>query len=243
MTQHLGIITAYGAVAVLAWLAALLYPRLIPASAKYVVERRWRQVGLLALAVALSIGIALLQRQGWMYAGDSPITSALKRLVILSPLLLFIVSRRDRAAVLIPDKHILRSLGIGVVFALIGLAAYFASATTRIDPFAMLNAVQPAQLIEIAIRTLLHCLVVAVVLAVFAGAWSVRTTLWFVALAIAATQVPSLLENGFSATWLGTLVVHVALVAGLLSAVLATRNIVWLWPVLGVLNALQFSLA
>ena len=243
MTQHLGIITAYGAVAILAWLVALLYPRLIPTSAIYEVERRWQQIGLLVLSTALAVGIAWLQGQDWKFDGDGPLAFSLNRLAIVSPILLFLASRRSRAAILVPDKHILRSLLIGVGFALIGLSAYFSSATTRVDPAVMMATVQPVPVVEIAVRTFLNCLVLAIFLTVLVGAWSVRTTLSIAALAIAATQVPSLLQGGFSTDWIGSLVVHVALVVGLLSAVLATRNIVWLWPVLAVLNLLQFSLA
>lgn len=237
MTQYLGIITAYGAVAVLAWLVWFLYPRLIPASAGYKVDNRWQQAGFFALAIAFSIAISRLQ----LFPDEGELFAVLNRIVILAPVLAFIVSRRSRAAVLIPKKQVLRSLLIGLGLALFGLAAFFLSTATRGDPLVFLQAVQVNATIAILLRTLLHCIVVAAFLALVAGGWSIRTALAVAAIAITATQIPGLLEDGFTAAWLGLLVTHVALVVGLLSAVLATRNIVWLWPVLAVLNLLQLN--
>lgn len=237
MTQYLGIITACGAVAVLAWLVCLLYPRLVPAAARYTVDHPWQQAGLFALAIAFSIAISRLQ----LFPDEDAFLALLNRIIILAPVLAYVVSRRSRAAVLIPRKQVLRSLLIGFAFALLGLAAFFLSAATADDPLAYVQGVQVSTTITILLRTMVHCVVAGAFLALVAAGWSIRTALTLAALAITATQIPGLLEDGFTAAWLGLLVTHIALVVGLLSAVLATRNIAWLWPVLAVLNLLQLN--
>lgn len=240
MTQYLGIITAYGAVAVLAWLAALLYPRLIPAAGEYVVERRWREAGLLALAVAISFGLGLLHGSGWLIPGDNPLIVAANQLLVFIPILAFIATRKSRAALLVPRKNILRSLAIGVGFALLALAAYFSSTGGWDDVPLVVAGLLSAEGVRIAVFNLLRCVTIGAVIALVSDGWSTRALLLLVGLAIAATQIPSLLTSGFDAAWLGVLVTHVVLVVGLFSAINVTRNVVWFWPVFTALNLLQF---
>lgn len=241
MSQFMGIITAYGAVAVLAWLAVLLYPRLIPAAQPRFVEQRWRQAGLFGLMIGLSIAIAVLGAHADFFAKDSPLAALLYRLVILAPILLLVASWRSRSAVLIPDRGIGRSLMVGLALALLGILAFCTSTGSWNVLPAMGNDLVSAASLEILVRALLHSIVAAAAIALVADAWSVRTTLLLSSVAIAATQVPALLQDGFSAMWLSILAAHVALILGLVSAVLATRNIVWFWPVLILLNLLQAS--
>lgn len=236
MTQYLGIITAYGAVAILAWLAALLYPRLLPAAGVHAVERPWLLAGYFVLALAAMIGLSRLQ----LLPDAGPLLNALNQILIAVPLLIFITAQRSRAAVLIPERHVLRSLAVGAVFAIPALLAFFSSSDGWHRIPSMVDAMTLADVVEIVVRTLLRCLMVGTFLALVAGGWSGGIALILAGVMIAATQIPSLLDSGFSAAWLGVLVAHVALVVGLLSALLATRNIVWFWPVFAVLNLIQF---
>ncbi|WP_338241030.1 hypothetical protein [Aurantiacibacter hainanensis] len=240
MTHYLGIITAYGAVAILAWLLALLYPRLIPAAGEYAVDARWRKAGLFLLALAVAIGLSRLRAQGWLLADGNVWLSAVNQLLVIVPFLVFILYMRSRAAALIPDRHILRSLAVGAMLAIPALLAFYSSVDGWQTIPALLDALTLGDTAAIALRSLLRCLVVGAFLALVAGGWSGRTALALAAIAIAATQIPSLLDGGFSAEWLVVLIAHVALVVGLLSAILVTRNIVWFWPVLVALNLLQF---
>jgi|GEM_PF-1797028 len=240
MTQYLGIITAYGAVAVLAWLAVLLYPRLIPAAENHVVDHRWREAGFLVLAVAISIGLGMLHGDGLLIPGDNPLIVAANQLLVFIPILAFVATRKSRAALLIPQKNILRSLAIGLALAVFALIAYFSSTAGWDDVPLIVSGLFSGEGVRIAVFNLLRCLTIAAVLALVSSGWSTRTVLVLAGLAIAATQIPSLLADGFSAEWLGVLVTHVVLVVGLISAINATRNIVWFWPVLTALNLLQF---
>ncbi|MGB3797734.1 MAG: hypothetical protein WA957_15700 [Alteraurantiacibacter sp.] len=243
MTHYLGIITAYGAVAVMAWLAAMLYPRLIPASAAMDYKSRWRQAGFFLVAVAASFAIAGMNRRGLLLSAGSLAAGLAMQLIASLPLLAFIAIQRNRSAILVPQKSNLRSLAIGVGVAVLAVAAYFLS-TGRWEGLPLLaQTASSGEAITIALRTVLRCVLVAAFLALVADGWSIRAALGIASLAIAATQVPSLLADGFTIGWLGMLVMHVALVTGLLSAIYVTRNIVWFWPVFFALNLLQFATA
>lgn len=239
MTQYLGIITAYGAAAILAWLAALLYPRLIPAAAPYTVDRRWQQAGLFALAVLLSFGLGHWRRQGMLLPDGNPLFATLNQLVILAPVLIYIASRRNRAAALVPERHVLRSLAIGIGMALLALAAYFSSTNGWGDLPAMAQTLMLGSDAEIVVRTLLQSFAVAAFLALLAGGWSRRAALGLATLLILAIHVPPLLANGFSGEWLMAVLIHLAVGIGIFSAILATRNVVWFWPVFAALSLLQ----
>ncbi|RIV87824.1 hypothetical protein [Aurantiacibacter zhengii] len=241
MTLYLGIITAYGAVAVLAWLAALLYPRLIPATAPTFVDHRWKTAGLFALATAGMATLSFMAGRGFLVTGDSAAVAVLNQIVIFAPVIAYALYCRTPALVLVPRKNTARSLAIGLGIAILGLTAFYSS-IGRWDDLPLLGStVLSGEAISIAARSLLRCLFVGAFLALVAEGWSKRTALLLPGLAIALLQLPALFEDGFSAGWLGLLVAHVVLVAGLLSAILATRNIVWFWPVLAVLNMMQFS--
>ena len=239
MTQYLGIITAYGAAAILAWLAALLYPRLIPAAADYRIDNRWQQAGLFALATLVSFGIGSWQRQGLLLPDGNPLFGILSQLLILSPILAYIASRRSRAAALVPQRNVLRSLAIGIVLALLALGAYFSTTSGWGDVPAMVDSLAFGADAEILVRTLLQSFAVAAFLALLAAGWSKRVALGLAALFILAIHVPPLLSNGFSAEWLVAILVHLAIGLGIFSAILATRNIVWFWPVFAMLSLLQ----
>lgn len=242
MTQTLGIITAFGAVAVLAWLAVLLYPRLIPSAAPLAGENRVRPAILFIVAAALAFGIAMTVGAGGPLAGDDPISLTLAQVAIYTPFIALAGFLRTRAALLVPQRNTLRSVAIGIGITVLALAAYYSSTDGWKHVPLLGDALLSGNAAAIALRSTLRCLVVGMFLAVFSAAWSMRAVLLIGAVAIALTQVPSLLAEGFSAAWLGVLIAHVALVTGLLSAILATRNIVWFWPVLAGLNLLLFSL-
>ncbi len=239
MTQYLGIITAYGAAAILAWLAALLYPRLIPAAAPYPVDRRWQQLGLFALSVMLSFGLGRWQRQGLLLPADNSLFAIVNQLIVLAPVLVYVVSRRNRAAVLLPQKHVPRSLAIGIGMALLALAAYFSTTNSWSHLPAMASSFRIGSDAEIMVRTLLQSVAVAAFLALLAGGWSKRVALGLAALLIMAIHISPLLANGFSSEWLMAVLIHLAVGLGVFSAILATRNIVWFWPVFAALSLLQ----
>ena len=240
MTDYLGIIAAYGAVAIIAWLLALLYPRLLPASGAHAVDRRWFQAGYFLLAFAAMIGLSWLRARGWLLPDANVLSIALNHILVATPVLAYVATKRNRAAVLIPDRHVLRSLAVGCLLAVPASLAFFSTADAWHRIPSMVEALAFADLAEIVVRTLLRCLVVGALLALVAAGWSGRTAVVLAGIAIAATQVPSLLEGGLSAEWMAVLVAHVALVCGLVSALVVTRNIVWFWPVFLVLNAIQF---
>lgn len=237
--QHLGIITAYGAAAILAWLAALLYPRLIPTAAPYHPRKRWLQAGLFTLAVLLSFAICAWQKSNLALSDGSLLLASFSLLATFGPILIYIASRRDRAAVLIPQRHVLRSLLIGIALGLLALAAYFSTTSSWGDLPAMAGALSLASDGKIIVRTLLQSLALAAFLALLGGGWSQRIALALAAICIFAIHVSPLLSNGFSAEWLVALLVHLAVGLGIFSAILATRNIVWFWPVFAMLSMLQ----
>ena len=241
MTLYLGIITAYGAVAVLAWLAALLYPRLIPATAPVFLEHRWKKAGLFALAAAAMVALAFVAGRGLLFTGDGAAQAVLNQFVIFSPMIAYALYCRTRALVLVPQENTARSLAIGLGIGILGLAAFYSSIGRWGELPLLGSALLSGEVVSIAARSLLRCLFVGAFLALVADGWSKRAALLLPALAIALVQIPALFDHGFSVGWLGLLVAHVVLVTGLLSAIWATRNIVWFWPVLTVLNLMQFS--
>ncbi len=243
MTHYLGIIAAYGSVAIMAWLAALLYPRLIPAAAQFPVGKRWRQAGLFLLATAASFALAASVRRGLLPVGTSVTAKLLVQIITAAPFLAFIAMQRCRAVIMVPRKNILRSLAIGVVIAVLAIAAFCLSTDRWGDLGLVAGTLVSMEAVTIVLRTLLRCLVVAAFLSVVVGGWSIRVALALAAVAISATQIPALLDEGFTLGWAAMLVIHVALVTGLLSAINVTRNIVWFWPVFFALNVLQFATA
>lgn len=242
MTQYLGIITAYGAVGLLAWLLALLYPRLIPATAEYRTSSRWRQMALFAAATAIAVVLASLVESDLFLAQNDPLLAAANQCVIFAPLLGYFVIYRSRTLVMIPGGNTIRSLAVGVGIAVCALAAYYSAADQWGSLPRLGNALFSLAAVEIAVRALFRCLFIAAFLSLVSSGWSKGVALGLAGFAVALTQIPGLLEDGFSAAWFALLAAHVALVAGLLSAILATRNIVWFWPVFTVLNLLLFSL-
>lgn len=239
MTHYLGIISAYAAVAILAWLTALLYPRLLPAAPVRVVRKRWRGAAELAAVFALIFALSRLASDGSLLAGEDPLAASANLVIVFAPILVWLALKQERAAVLVPAKGLGRSLLIGTVFSLCGIAAYFSTRSGAVDlslPGAPDLATDAAVLV---LRSALRSLVLAAFLAFVADAWSARVAVAIAGLGMAATQVPSLLQDGFTAEWLVIMLAHVALVTGALSAILATRNIVWFWPVLALLGLLQ----
>lgn len=240
MTQYLGIITAYGAVAILAWLAALLYPRLVPQADGYVMRSRWREAGLLGLALLAAIALGEVSRRGYLLTGKSSLAAIFNMVVIYVPLLAYIVFRRSRAALFFPPRNILRSLLIGLCFGVLAILAYYLTTSAWGELPAVLQGMAFGSSAEILVRALLRTLVVGAFLALVSNGWSNKVALALAGIAITLTQVPGLLESGFTGAWLGMLLVHLAIVIGLISALLVTRNIVWFWPVFAALNLLQF---
>lgn len=239
MTQYLGIITAYGAVAILAWLAVLLYPRLIPRTPDYSVQSRWREAGLLALAIIFALGLGQLRSQGIFPNEGSALVSALLTLLTYAPVLAYVALRRSRSAILIPEKHTFRSIIIGFVFAGLAVLANYLT-TDAWDEFpVVLQGMLLGNNAEVLARALMRSIVVGAFLALVVAGWSNRVALLLAGIAIFLTQVPELLESGFTGEWLAMLLVHLAIVLGLTSAILATRNILWFWPVFTALNLLQ----
>jgi len=242
VTQYLAIITAYGAVGLLAWLAALLYPRLIPAAAEYRASNRWRQIVLFAAATAISVVLASLADSGLFLAESNPLQAALNQCAIFAPVIGYIFFCRSRTLVMIPGRNTIRSLAVGVGIAFCALAAFYSAADQWENLPRLGNALFSLAAVEIAVRAVFRCLVIAAFLSLVSSGWSKGLALGLAGLAVALTQIPGLLEDGFSAAWFGLLAAHVALVVGLLSAILATRNIVWFWFVFTALNLLLFSL-
>ncbi|MFB0613587.1 hypothetical protein [Aurantiacibacter poecillastricola] len=243
MTHYLGIISAYGTVAILAWLTALLYPRWLPAAPIRTLDHRWRNAALLLVAFALAYALASFTARGHLLPGDGALASAINLLVILLPVIAYLALQRSRAAILLPQSGIGRSLLVGVAFALCGIAAYFSVRAGRTD-MAIPGAPEVVgDALLLTWRSMLRLLVLAAFLALVIDGWSGKAAIAIAAIAIAATQIPSLLSDGFSPEWLGILVAHVALVAGLVSAIVKVRNIVWFWPVLTLLNMLQLYTA
>lgn len=239
MTHFLGIITGYGAAAVLAWLAALLYPRLLPRSVALTASQGWRRAGPYALATLLVLALALMQRRGMLLPQDTLLFMALNQLAVYSPILVYIATTRSRAAVFIPEKHVARSLVIGVILALLGLAAYFSAANNWPESPAFARDLVSAKGAAILWKTLLQSAFIAAFLAFVCHAWSGRIALAVAAAVITALHVPALISQGPSVDLLGLMLVHLALGLGLFSAILVTRNILWFWPVFAVFTVLQ----
>lgn len=241
MTKYLAVITAYGAAALLAWLAVLLYPRLMPEAGRFDVLNRWKAAGLLLFAVALSVGISVMRGEGWLLDYNTPWVEAVNQLLMYIPLLGYMAYIRSPSGLLIPSTNNLHSLGIGLGIGIVTVCAFFSSLTTWQGLEALTTTIASADAVPIIVRSLLRCLVVGAFLALVMHGWSKATALAIGGIAIALTQLPGLLSDGFSLDWLMMLLAHVALVLGLLSSILATRNIVWFMPVFVLLNLLQFS--
>ncbi len=242
MTQTLGIITAFGAVAVLAWLTVLLYPRLIPASAALPAEHPVRYALMFIIAAVLAFAIAAFLGSGGPLDGDDPISLGLRVIGIYAPFVALAIYLRTPAALLVPPRNTLRSIAVGIGIAILAIAAFYSSTDGWKYLPLMGNALSDGEAIAISVRSILRVMVVGMFLAIFSAAWPKWVAVLIGGVAIALTQMPTLLAEGFSIAWLGVLAAHVALVTGLLSAILATRNIVWFWPVLAALNILLFSL-
>ena len=133
MSDYLGIITAYSAAALLAWLAVLLYPRLLPAPEWQPIRHRWRTAAFLALAAAATASLIYLRNAGNGIAGMDPVSAALGDLLLFVPAGAYIIYVRSRAALLIPQKNIARSLFIGICLSLAAIAAPRFGGRVRLD--------------------------------------------------------------------------------------------------------------
>ncbi len=242
MTQHLGIITAYGAVAILGWLAALLYPRLIPAADTLDSDRRWWRAGVFAAAALAYLGIEYLRRSGLLLQDGNLFFEAVNEVAVLLPILAFIVFYGGRPAAFIPENSLIRSLAVGAGFAILAIAAYF---STQIQGPAFPD-MTPSSLLEenvaIVLRTLSKSLAIGAFLALLANCWSAKIALAVSAFGIALLHVPMVWEDGLSFDIFSTLAVHLAVGLGLFSAIIATRNIVWFLPVYTMLALVQANL-
>ena len=242
MTQYLSIITAYGAVAILAWLAALLYPRLIPASAISGRAKRSHRIAAFGGACLAAFALEYARRSSLLFDNASTLLDASNQLIVFLPFLAYIALFGGRGAALIPQTNLLRSLAIGVCLAILALAAFVSSASLSAELPALARSLLQAEIAVVMLKTMLQGLAVAAFLALVADGWSVRVALALAALAIAIMHVPILFESGFSVKWLGTLLLNLAIGLGLLSAVLATRNIVWFLPVYAMMTLAQTHL-
>ncbi|MWV27412.1 hypothetical protein [Aurantiacibacter rhizosphaerae] len=238
MTQYLAIITAYGAVAILVWLSALLYPRLIPAALGCGTDRRWRRAGLFALAALTFVVLEYLRGFWLVQIGETLFLAVLIQVVIYLPFLGYILLCGGRRAAFVPERGALRSLLIGVGLAILALVAYLSTfmpgASTVTTP-----SFSAADSIVIVTQTLMQTLALGAFLAMISEGWSARLALTLSSLVIVVFHVPEIMQSGLSAAWLGPVLVHLAIGLGLFSAVLFTRNIVWFWPVYAVLALAQ----
>lgn len=231
MTQLLGPMTAYGAIAIMAWVAVLLYPRLIPSAAVARLDRRWRWARGFALALAASIGLNWLHGRGLLPADDSIPGALTNRLLIYAPLLAFIFARRSLAAALLPKRGLLRSLGIGAALGLAALAAWLwvAGSPGGFGAFAT-GLAQPATAVLV-LRTLLFDLALGAALALLADGWSQRVALLVTTVAVLGTHLALSLAGGLDGGEVAGSLAAGAVALGLFSAILASRNAAWFFPV------------
>lgn len=230
MTHFLGIVTAWSAVAVLAWLAALLHPRLIPPAPDYVPARRWWQAGWM---VAVGAAVALLQHlatRGWLLPDRIAFAGVANQLLIFLPVLIYLLSQRRLAAALIPKGGVLASLAFGATLALAALAAYLLAhdALGQLPDLAtgMFTSAQLGRMTQF----LLIDLSLASLLALLAGGWPQRTVMIVLALLVMAVIVLAALVMDDPLSELAGLLLVAAVSMALVTAVVHTRNVVWLMP-------------
>ncbi|MCB2067346.1 MAG: hypothetical protein KDE15_11990 [Erythrobacter sp.] len=230
MTQLLALLTAYGAVAIAAWLAVLLYPHRIPAADSRRLPDRWRWTGGYLLALLAAVGLGMLEARDWLFAADTTPGTMANRLLIYAPLLAFVFWRRSLAAALLPRRDVLASLAIGLAFAVLALAAWFSVIGPQQFP-AFAASITQANTVAVALRAALFDIALGTWLALLADGWSRRVALAVTSLATFAAHIAFSLAGGIDSGELLSALTAGAIALGLFSAVLATRNVLWFFPV------------
>lgn len=240
MSHYLAIITAYAAVAVLVWLAALLHPESIPAAREYALNNRILQLGLFLLAVAATAALQVVENRGWLLPDDDPTTAALNQLVIFFPLVIYLIAQRTPAAALVPLQGLLRSLAGGVALSLVALAAYIAARGTMEFAPELVGRVFAADQIDRFAQIMLLDLGLATVLALVIGGWSRKVAFFVLCAMVILTHVVAGYHAGQGLDAAGAVLLGSAVGIGLLSAIIHTRNAAWFLPVHAMLGVLLF---
>lgn len=228
--HYVGIITAYAAVAVLAWLAALLQPTLLPSADARSLDRRWWAVGQFAIALLGITALNMLDNRGWLLPERGPWLAVVTEMLIFLPILAYIAAQRSCAAALVPARGVPQSLVTGIALALIALLTYLLALNSvgRIPQavgglFSMDNLAP-------AVGLVMQDIAIAALLALIADGWSRRVSLICALAVFAAIHVPFMFAGGVQAGEVVAALTNAAVVAGIVSSILVTRNLLWFLP-------------
>lgn len=240
MSLYLGLVTAYGAAAVLIWMVALLRPEAIPAARDHMPQNKILQLCLFLLAIAGAAVLQVMESRGWLLPTDDVLATALNQLLIFLPMLIYLVAQRSPAAAMVPSNGLLKSLAVGVLLTLTALAAYLSARDALGTLPDLVGRILSVSQVERFMRVLMLDLTVATLMALLAGKWSRRTALVTLALLVLAAHVGAAYHAGFGIDAVWGVLLGSAAGFGLMAAIVYTRNIVWFLPLHGVLGVLLF---
>ncbi|WAT19023.1 hypothetical protein OZN62_05510 [Aurantiacibacter sp. MUD11] len=230
MTHYLAIITAYSAVAVLAWLAALLQPAFIPPAAARALDRRWLAAGQFALAILAVVALRMLHDRGWLLPETGVLSATFNQVLQYLPIIAYLAVQRSLAAAFVPAKGALPSLATGVVLAVVAALAYFSVRNDWGELPHAVDALFTTETVAPALALGLQDLTIAALLALIADGWSRRTALVAAIAVFAVIHLPIMFADGVDMGGILAALANTAVVAGTVSAVLVTRNVLWFLP-------------
>ena len=237
--HYAGILAGYAAATAFIWLLWFVARPLVATATTLSYTKPWIEIGLVLLAAAATIGVGQLYVRHMLLPENGVALEALNQLIIFAPLVLiaFLRPRGGRGAGLSLDTSA-AGLPIGIAAAVGATLLYaqvrgFASGEVFHSLLAIDNIPHVAQVLfeDIAIAALLLRLRAAI---------GFMKAVVLVAALFAAGHIPAMLANGADVQELTSLVLDTGIGVLVVSAVLATRSIWWLWPLHTAMDLTQF---
>jgi hypothetical protein len=237
-SQYTGIISAYGLVSLAVF--ALWWAKTRFLCLELVaVKRPWLELALLGAAVASIILIGRAWSLGLMFPHKNVALECVNQFLIFSPILVVqAVLPNPLPTAGLPPKGA-PGLLLGALLAMISLAAYLFVQGGLSDYRDLVVFIFHADHSSDALQVLLEDVAIASILFRIAAFGGIRVAAVIVAALFAAAHIPAMLAVGVNPSGMESLLLNTLIGSAILSAVLVTRSIWWLFPVHFVLDMTQ----
>jgi hypothetical protein len=218
--------------------------RLWPAGESSRFAAPWREF---ALAMAGAIGI-LLVGQLWSRGirlpeegALGPLLGAINQALIFAPVLLVPILRRHPAITAwLPSRRIPQRLLVGVVLAVLAVAAYSSMREGAENPWSLLGRIWSYDHLDEAVQVFLEDVAIAILFVRLAAAIGYKRATVIVAALFAAGHIPAMLSVGISRSELIGLTRDAALGAAVILVLQRSRDVLWFWSIHFSLDMAQF---
>jgi hypothetical protein len=239
--DYLGLLAGYVAAAGAFWVLFLAIPGFMRTGHAVAISRPWIELAAIAVSVAGVIGVGQLYQRGMLLPEQGELLESLNQILIFAPALAVLAFLRPFwPKNYLPLDRAISGLGLGIALSVLALTAFVAASRGIAQWPSAAAQVFSFGSISIAVQVLLEDILIAAVAARLVAATNVWIAIGATAALFAAGHIPAMLAAGASLTDLGTLVLDTGLGVMVIGAIIASRNVWWLFPVHAVMDLTQF---